>query len=168
MSPADTYIRTGAPTRTDTDDGTAVLTVLADERRRYDRAALRDLPRAERRCTVVCATGDRHTARWAGVPVTELLADAGAPPATTHVRLESRDGYRVCVPIRDALDGIVADTKEGAPLAERADYRTRFIAPGTDGERLVKGLRRLEALTLAPDEDPDRLENVTLEAPEFG
>jgi DMSO/TMAO reductase YedYZ molybdopterin-dependent catalytic subunit len=168
MSRADTHTRPDTDTRTGTDDGTAVLTVLADERRRYDLAALRDLPRAERRCTVVCATGDRHTARWTGVSVTELLADADAPPETTHVRLESRDGYRVCVPIRDALDGIVADTKEGAPLAKRADYRTRFVAPGVDGERLVKGLRRLEALALAPDEDPDRLENVTVDAPEFG
>jgi len=155
-------------THTRPDDGTAVLTVLADERRRYDRAALCDLPRAERRCTVACASGERHTARWAGVPVTDLLADADAPQTTTHVRLGSRDGYRVCVPIRDALNGIVADTKEGAPLAELADYPTRFIAPGVDGERLVKGLRRLEALALAPDEDPDRLENVTLDAPEFG
>jgi len=162
MSRADTHADT------ETDERTDRLTVIADERRRYGPGALRELPRAERRCTVVCATGDRHTARWTGVPVTELLADAGEPPATTHVRLESRDGYRVCVPIRDALDGIVADTKEGAPLAERADYRTRFVAPGVDGERLVKGLRRLEALALAPDEDPDRLENVTLDAPEFG
>jgi len=168
MSRADTHARPDTDTRTDADDGTALLTVRADERRRYDRAALRDLPRVERRCTVVCATGERHTARWAGVPVTELLTEVGAPPGTTHVRLESRDGYRVCVPIRDALDGIVADTKEGAPLAERADYGTRFVAPGVDGERLVKGLRRLEALALAPDEDPDRLENVTVDAPEFG
>lgn len=161
MSRADTHTRTDTESRTDTDDGPAVLTVLADERRRYDPAALRELPRVERHCTVVCATGDRYTARWAGVPLPELLSAVGAPPATTHVRLESRDGYRVCVPVRDALDGVVAYASGGEPLHEQEPYRTRFVAPGVDGERLVKGLRRVEALALDPGDDPDELENVT-------
>lgn len=144
------------------------LTVHGDGSARYDLAALRQLPRVERRCTVVCATGDRHTARWSGVPVPELLSAVGPPPATTHLRLESRDGYRVCVPVYDALDGLVADAREGAPLHECESYRTRFVAPGVDGERLVKGLRRVEALALDPGDDPDRLENVTPAVDESG
>lgn len=136
--------------------------------REYRPADLRRLERVERTGVIECASGERSTARFTGVTVPRLLDAVDADPETTHLRLEARDGYRVCVPIRDALDGLVAYAQDGRPLAVDSPYRTRFVAPGVDGERLVKGLARVEALGLDADVDPDSLENIAPIDPSFG
>jgi DMSO/TMAO reductase YedYZ molybdopterin-dependent catalytic subunit len=134
----------------------------------YRPADLRRVERVERTCVVECASGERSTARFTGVTVPRLLDAVDANPETTHLRLEARDRYRVCVPIRDALDGLVAYARDGRPLAADSPYRTRFVSPGVDGERQVKGLARVEALGLDADEDPDSLENITPTDSDFG
>jgi DMSO/TMAO reductase YedYZ molybdopterin-dependent catalytic subunit len=134
----------------------------------YRPADLQRVERVERTCVVECASGERSTARFTGVTVPRLLDAVDANPETTHLRLEARDRHRVCVPIRDALDGLVAYAQDGRPLATDSPYRTRFIAPGVDGERQVKGLASVEALGLDADVDPDSLENITPADAGFG
>lgn len=153
--------------RTGREVGQSVRVVGRTERE-YRPADLRRLERIERTCIIECASGERSTARFTGVMVSRLLDAVDADPETTHLRLEARDGYRVCVPIRDALDGLVAYAQDGRPLAVDSPYRTRFVAPGVDGERLVKGLVRVEALGLDADVDPDSLENIAPIDPSFG
>jgi DMSO/TMAO reductase YedYZ molybdopterin-dependent catalytic subunit len=160
--------RTGTPAATAESADGDPLTVVGRRERSFEADELRERRRSELRCPVVCASGERTTARWRGVPLTELLAAADAPPGTTHLRLTAADGYRICVPVRDALDGIVADTRDGEPLVATAPYRRRFVAPGVDGERLVKGLVAVETFALDPTDDPDRLETVTLDGPGEG
>jgi DMSO/TMAO reductase YedYZ molybdopterin-dependent catalytic subunit len=143
------------------------VTVVGRTVRAFTPAALRSLERVERPYTVACASGERARARWTGAPVSTLLDAVEAPPDTTHLRLSSRDGYRVCVPVRDALDGVVADARDGERLALTRPYATRFLASDVDGARLVKGLARVETLALAPDEDPDEFAAVGAN-PEFG
>lgn len=78
------------------------------------------------------------------------LADvAEFPDDTTHVQVDASD-YTVQVPIRAALDGILALDRE------RGDRSAlpRLIASGISGERLVKRVRRVSAVALAPGEDP--------------
>jgi DMSO/TMAO reductase YedYZ molybdopterin-dependent catalytic subunit len=159
MSDARTSERTAGP---------GSVEIITSERHSYDLSELRTLPRAERFCTVACASGERTTARWIGVPVAELLSRVDASLGTTHLQLDSYDGYRICVPIHDALEGLIAYARDGEALSNIAPYRTRFVASGVDGERLVKGVRWIELLSLAADEDPDRLENVTLDDPGYG
>jgi DMSO/TMAO reductase YedYZ molybdopterin-dependent catalytic subunit len=138
------------------------VTVLGTTGERWHVTALRTLPVVERSCTVTCASGERTTGRWTGVPVAELVLRVAAPDRTTHLRIGGGDGYRACVPVAAALDGLVAYARDDTPLARTEPYAMRFVAPGVDGARLVKAPRRVEALALDPDEDPERLERLPL------
>lgn len=113
-----------------------------------------------RTVTVVCASGDRHTAEWTGIPVPALLEAADVPPSTTHVVVESLDDYRVAIPVRAALDGLLAYAKDGVPIGRTHGYANRFVSGAAEGARFIKGLRRIEATAVDPDEDPERLENL--------
>jgi DMSO/TMAO reductase YedYZ molybdopterin-dependent catalytic subunit len=123
-----------------------------------DGTDLAALEHRSREIEIVCATGDRFTERWRGVPVPILLESAAAPPETTHLLVDSRDGLRACIAVEDALEGLLAVAKGGRPLSAAGDHATRFVAPGVDGVRTVKGVGRIEAATLAPGEDPESYE----------
>ena len=113
-----------------------------------------------RTVTVVCASGDRHTAKWTGIPTSALLEAAAVPPSTTHVVVESLDDYRVAIPVRAALDGLLAYAKDGVPIGKTHEYANRFVSDAAEGARFIKGVRRIEATSVDPDEDPERLENL--------
>jgi DMSO/TMAO reductase YedYZ molybdopterin-dependent catalytic subunit len=119
-------------------------------------------PTTAERITVACATGTRRTAEWRGVPLAAVL-DAVAPPETTHLRLHAHDGHTVCVPVTDALDGLLAVERDGVPLAATEEYAVRFLAPGIDGSRTVKGVDRVEPLSLSADADRERYESLCLD-----
>jgi DMSO/TMAO reductase YedYZ molybdopterin-dependent catalytic subunit len=123
-------------------------------------AELFELPHRVRDVEIVCATGDRYTERWQGVPVTTLLDRMAPPPKTTHLLVVSRDGYRACIGIDTALDGLVAVDRGGRPLSTIGSYDTRFVAAGTAGSRTVKGVERIEARALAPGDNPDAYERL--------
>ena len=110
--------------------------------------------------TVVCATGDRHSARWTGLPVADLLERAEVPLSTTHVVIESTDEYRVAIPVRAALEGLLAYEKDGVPIGRGNDYGNRFVSGVAEGARHIKGVRRIDSAALGPKEDPERLENL--------
>lgn len=113
-----------------------------------------------RSVTVVCASGNRHTAVWTGIGVDDLLDEAEVPPDTTHVTVESTDGYRVAVPVREAIDGLLAYLKDGVPIGQDHPYANRFVSPIVEGARDIKGVSRIEHSTLGPTEDPESLENI--------
>lgn len=124
-------------------------------------------PTVERDCTVTCASGDRTTATWAGVPVTDLLSVVETPPETTHLRVVSDDGYAVCVAVGDALDALVALRRDGVRLADVEAYPARFVGPGVAGERCVKAPVRVETHALAGEDDPAELEAISLDEPGY-
>ncbi|MFB6093798.1 MAG: molybdopterin-dependent oxidoreductase [Halanaeroarchaeum sp.] len=107
---------------------------------------------------VVCATGNRYSAEWAGVPVSTLAERARAPAETTHLVVESHDGYRMTVPIAAGIDGLLAVEKDGRPIGETEPYDTRFVAPDVAGARDVKGVARIEFRALDAGEDPEAFE----------
>lgn len=133
--------------------------VVGDAHLAFGRKSLSRMDHLERTCTVACASGDRTTARWFGVPVSALLSAAEVPEETTHVVVEGWDGYRVVVPVRVALSGLLALERDEEPLAETTPYATRFVAPDADGSRMVSGVRRIEATALDPADDPETLED---------
>lgn len=119
------------------------------------RAADRGFDLVERRCEYTCASGDRFAGRWRGIRVIDLVEDALEPDAT-HLLVEASDGFRVCVSIAAALDGILATERldgvdEGLP---------RLIAPSIDGTRTAKRIVRIEGRRLRPGEDPEDLERI--------
>lgn len=113
-----------------------------------------------RSVTVVCASGDRHTAEWTGIAMPDLLEAADVPLSSTHVVVESLDDYRVVIPVRAALQGLLAFAKDGQPIGRTHEYGNRFVSGAAEGARFIKGVRRIEATTVDPDENPERLENL--------
>jgi DMSO/TMAO reductase YedYZ molybdopterin-dependent catalytic subunit len=112
----------------------------------------------------LCGTGERWGGTWHGVAIGDLLERAGAAPDTTHVLVEGDGGYVACVPVGKALGGLVAlEREEGGPLGESVP--TRLIVPGIEAARTVKDVRRLAAVVLGPDEDPEDRERRVDESP---
>ncbi|TKX58412.1 pterin operon protein [Halorubrum sp. SS7] len=99
-------------------------------------------------CRYRCATGTEFGGEWRGVAVAPLLDDA--PPETTHLRAESADGYRAHVPVRDALDAVVATERLDGPAAGLP----RLVGPDFDSAQTVRDLAALAPVALPPDADP--------------
>ncbi|NHN61579.1 MULTISPECIES: molybdopterin-dependent oxidoreductase [Halorussus] len=130
-----------------TDEPTGVPTE-DHERPPADRA----LPRTTARCTVECTSGERNTDEWTGVPLAELATAADFPGETTHLRVEAAD-FAADVPIRPALDGVLAfERRRGRDDGESG--LPRLVADGVDGERFVKRVESITAVSLDPDEEP--------------
>jgi len=101
-----------------------------------------------------CSTGDQFGGRWRGVPVSALLETVSLPAETTHLVVEAVDGFRACVPIRDALAGLLAIADSDGLV----DSAPRFVSTGVDGTQTVKRVTRLEPVSLDPGEAPDTYE----------
>ena len=106
--------------------------------------------------TFRCSTGTLIPGEWTGVSVGDLLLAADAPVETTHIQVEGADGFRVCVPIGAALDGVLT-FGDGETVED-----PRFAAPEISGTRTVKGVRQVTPLTLDPGENPERWEDFKL------
>lgn len=102
-------------------------------------------------CRYRCATGTAFGGEWRGVPVAPLLDRA--PPDATHVRAESRDGYRAVVPVREALDAVVATTRVDGP----DEGLPRLVGDDLDSAHTVRDLDALVPVALPPDADPAEL-----------
>ena len=76
------------------------------------------------------------TARWLGVPLADVLADAGVQPKAEQLVGESVDGFTAGFPVQDALDGreaLIAVGMNGRPLTPVHGYPVRLIVPGLYG-----------------------------------
>ncbi|TYL36683.1 molybdopterin-binding oxidoreductase [Natronococcus pandeyae] len=134
--------------------------LVGDRQVTVTEADLVELPLRSREIEIVCATGDRYTERWQGIPIPELLDLMDPSPETTHLLVDSRDGHRVCIDVETALEGLLAVARDDDPLSTIGDYETRFVATGATGPRTVKGVAHIEAKTLAPDDDPETYERL--------
>lgn len=143
------------------------ITVVGTETMQLDEPTVQMFSLETRDAEVVCSTGNRYSADWQGIGIDALCEAVSAPDRTTHVLIESHDGYRIAVPIVDALDGVLAVAKNGRPLVSLTPYATRFVAPDIEGARDVKGVRRVEFHALDPGSDPESLEQVEPEDDRF-
>ncbi|WP_231512949.1 molybdopterin-dependent oxidoreductase [Haloferax mediterranei] len=144
------------------------IAVVGDERLSLTRSDFETFPTVEFEYTIVCDSGSRTTATWTGVSLSDLLDRAGMPPETTHLRVTSTDGYTVCVDIASALNSLVAYARDHESLGAVEQYATRFLGPGIDGSRTVKGVARVEPITLASGTDPTERESMSLDDPSYG
>jgi DMSO/TMAO reductase YedYZ molybdopterin-dependent catalytic subunit len=93
-------------------------------------------------------------ARWTGVRLDELLADAGIDPAATQVVGRSVDGYTCGFPVEAATDGrnaLVAFGMNGEPLPLEHGFPVRLIVPGLYG--YVSATKWLTEIELTTFED---------------
>ncbi len=104
----------------------------------YDELLAR--PLTETDITLVCVSNEvggglAGTARWTGVRLDDLLADAGLDPAADQIVGRSVDGYTCGFPVA-ALDGrpaLVAVAMNGEPLPLVHGFPARLIVPGLYG-----------------------------------
>jgi DMSO/TMAO reductase YedYZ molybdopterin-dependent catalytic subunit len=106
----------------------------------YDDLLAREL--VERRITLTCVSnpigGDYlGNALWLGVPVHELLAEAGVRPGADAVRSRSADDFTAGTPLAVLTDptrgALVAVGMNGEPLPLAHGFPARMVTPGLYG-----------------------------------
>jgi hypothetical protein len=72
---------------------------------------------------------------WGGVMLSELLNQTGVDPGVVSLSFTAQDGYKVNIPIADALrsDVILAYEKDGSPLIETL----RLVVPYANGNMWI-------------------------------
>jgi DMSO/TMAO reductase YedYZ molybdopterin-dependent catalytic subunit len=83
---------------------------------------------------------------WKGLPLRDLLDQAGVLSGAARVRLHGVDNYTDTIPLEKAMQSttLLAYEMNGVPLADRHGYPLRVIVPGYFGEKNVKWLTRIE------------------------
>ncbi len=110
----------------------------------------------EQETTLMCISngldaGLISNAVWKGVPMHDLLDQAGPLSNAAKVRLHGVDNYTDTFSLETALDPntLLAYEMNGVPLPHRHGYPLRVIVPGYFGEKHVKWLTRIEVTTAA-------------------
>jgi len=83
---------------------------------------------------------------WKGLPLRDLLDQAGVLSGAARVRLHGVDNYTDTIPLEKAMkpSTLLAYEMNGVPLPDRHGYPLRVIVPGYFGEKHVKWLTRIE------------------------
>jgi DMSO/TMAO reductase YedYZ molybdopterin-dependent catalytic subunit len=83
---------------------------------------------------------------WKGLPLRDLLDQAGVLSGAARVRLHGVDNYTDTIPLEKAMEltTLLAYEMNGEPLPDRHGYPLRVIVPGYFGEKNVKWLTRVE------------------------
>jgi DMSO/TMAO reductase YedYZ molybdopterin-dependent catalytic subunit len=96
----------------------------------------------ERRITLTCVSnpvGGEYVgnATWIGVPIRELLAEAGVSPEADAVRSTSADDMTIGTPLAaltdDGRDALLAVAMNGEPLPLEHGFPVRMVTPGLYG-----------------------------------
>jgi DMSO/TMAO reductase YedYZ molybdopterin-dependent catalytic subunit len=120
----------------------------------YDDLLNHDL--VERNITLVCVSNEvggsyAGTARWLGVPLKDLLDQAGVNPAADQLVSRSTDGWTAGTPtaaVMDGRDALVAIGMNGEPLPINHGFPARLVVPGLYGyTSATKWLTELELTT---------------------
>lgn len=106
--------------------------------------------------------GAISNAKWEGVLLADVLADAGFDPSNDedevkHVHFSAMEAYAASIPIRKAMDPygdvLLAWGMNGEPLPPDHGFPLRSIVPGNVAARSVKWLKRI---TLSDEESPSQ------------
>jgi DMSO/TMAO reductase YedYZ molybdopterin-dependent catalytic subunit len=83
---------------------------------------------------------------WKGLPLRDLLDQAGVLSGAARVRLHGVDNYTDAIPLEKAMapTTLLAYEMNGVSLPDRHGYPLRAIVPGYFGEKHVKWLTRIE------------------------
>ncbi|NWG16346.1 MAG: molybdopterin-dependent oxidoreductase [Chloroflexi bacterium] len=112
------------------------------------------LPTVELCATLVCVGSTpahplMSSARWRGVPLAALLADAQPKPEARFAQWYGADGYTTFTELSRLGEAILAYEMNGEPLPPEHGFPVRLIVPGVYGYKMPKWIQRLQ-LTDAP------------------
>lgn len=126
---------------------------LVDRPRQWTLDELRALPSRSAYRTLECISfqveqGDHLIGNqlWRGVPITDLVREAGAQASATHILWEAADGYTESLPLEVAMDEdswIVYEMGD-APLTAEHGYPARVFIAGRFGMKQPKWLTRMQ------------------------
>lgn len=90
------------------------------------------------------------TAEWSGLPLRELLEEAGIDPATVDVVFRAADGYDDSIPFTQAMapTTLLVTGMNGEPLPPDHGYPARLIVPPIYGMKNVKWVEHIEAVNV--------------------
>ncbi len=130
---------------------------MVDKELSYTYDDLLERALVERDITLTCVSNEvggilMGNARWLGVPLQELLDEAGVDPKATQIMGRSVDGWSAGFPtaaLRNAPDALVAVGMNGEPLPFEHGYPARLVVPGIYGyASATKWLDTIELTTL--------------------
>ena len=138
-----------------------VIKGMVDKPLRLTYADLLSRPMIERVITISCVSNEVGgnligNARWQGVPLVDLLKEAGVHKDASQVASRSQDGWTCGFPTALALDGrdaMIAVAMNGEPLNARHGFPARIIVPGIYG--YVSATKWLTEINLTTLEDFD-------------
>lgn len=146
----------------DPDDWALEIKGLVDRPTRYTYRELLDRATSEADVTIACVSnpvgGDLvGTARWQGVPLRDLLAEAGVRKGADQIVGRSVDGFTAGFPLAALADGdrtaLVAVGMNGEPLPIRSGFPARLIVAGLYG--YVSATKWLSSIELTTFEEFD-------------
>ncbi|MEO6578398.1 MAG: molybdopterin-dependent oxidoreductase, partial [Candidatus Limnocylindria bacterium] len=125
-----------------------------DSPQRYDFGRIESMSSTDQETTLMCisnpiAWGLMSNAVWTGVPMRDLLEEAGVRSDAVEVVLHGADGFSDTFSIEKAMEPttLVAYGMNGEPLPQRHGFPARIIVPGMYGEKNVKWVTRIEVVT---------------------
>ena len=147
--------------RVDPDTWRLKITGLVDHPLTISYKELLARPLVEHDCTLMCVSNEVGgdlvgNARWLGVPLGDLLREAGIRPEATQLVGESVDGWTGGFPTAVALDGrqaLVAVAMNGETLPFKHGFPARLVIPGIYG--YVSATKWLSEIRLNRLEDED-------------
>lgn len=140
----------------DTADWTLTIKGMVSQERTYTYDDLLAMDLVEQDVTLTCVSNEvggilMGNARWLGIPLAVLLADAGADPAATQIVGRSVDGWSAGFPTAALTrsKALVAIGMNGEPLPFAHGYPARLVVPGIYGyASATKWLKTIELTTL--------------------
>ena len=88
------------------------------------------------------------TAEWTGLPLRELLEEAGVNPDAVDIVFRAADGYDDSIPLAQAMHPttLLVTGMNGEPLPPDHGFPTRLIVPPIYGMKNVKWVEQIEAV----------------------
>ena len=135
----------------DVKDWSLTITGMVDNKMTLDYDALTAMPTQQQYATLQCISnsvgGDLiGCALWEGVPLWNLLVQAGIQPGVKDIVLHAADGYQESIPLEKAQDPhvLLAFRMNGAILPNNHGFPARLVVPNIYGMKNVKWLTRIE------------------------
>ncbi len=123
------------------EDWTLRIHGMVDHELEITYANLLERPPIERDITLACVSnevGGRYVgnARWIGIPLNDILEEAGVRPGADQLVSRSADGWTAGTPtaiVTDGRDAMLAIAMNGEPLPLAHGFPVRMVVPGLYG-----------------------------------
>ena len=109
-------------------------------------AELLNLPAQEATATLDCTSGWYSTQIWRGIPLTDLLKQAGRLESALGLQLKGASGYPAFFTLAEAEEILLATHVGGQTLDHGHGFPLRAIVPSRRGWQWVKWMTEIEVL----------------------